>query len=99
MRGVGVTGRGFAPFVASVGLAAAVAVVAAIWPSPGRHVHGLLVVISLTLVVGVASAGLRVVAAARGRGTREVTLPEPAPGTESTGVTRETREVTDDGGG
>ncbi|WP_250281514.1 hypothetical protein [Frankia sp. CiP1_Cm_nod2] len=83
MKSVTVTGRGSAPFVVSVGLAAAVVVtvVAAIWPAPGRHVHGLLVVISLTLVAGVAGAGLRVVAAERRRAARE------------------SREVTDGGSG
>ncbi len=78
-------GRGFVPLIASVGLTAAVVVVvvAAIWPSPDRHVHGLLVVISLTLVLGVAGGGLRVVAAGRGRevldggGQADVAGPRP----------------------
>ncbi|SBW29162.1 hypothetical protein [Protofrankia symbiont of Coriaria ruscifolia] len=86
MRSTPAAGRGFALLVASVGLTAAVVVlvVAAIWPSPDRHAHGLLVVISLTLVLGVASGGLRVVAASRGReasdGGGRADVAEPRPG-------------------
>ncbi|SBW29149.1 putative secreted protein [Candidatus Protofrankia californiensis] len=84
MRSAPAAGRGFALLVASVGLTAAVVVVAAIWPSPDRHVHGLLVVISLTLVLGVAGGGLRVVAASRGReasdGGEQADAADPRPG-------------------
>ncbi len=53
--------------VTCVGLATAlgVTVVGVIWPSPDRHLRGLLVVLALTIVIGLVSAGLRVIVAAR----------------------------------
>ncbi len=63
-------GRRAMAVITSVGLAAAVVVlvVAAISPSPDRHLRGLLVVLSVTVILGVLGGGLQVIAAGRTTG-------------------------------